>query len=120
MIDVVKETCRVIATPSTVELEMQMLRCSTSGAPNKTNGLSSLYLVANLNEILRLMTIACTYAVGVLYIDTVAIAREDAGANDLAVETCENLIIRAGLQIYSAVVATSDIGAYNLASRQGI
>ena len=96
-------------------LEVHML---SGGAPRSAHygyHLSSLHHVAHVYQVLGVVAVACLYSEGMANGDALAITRESACLNHLAIECCIDLSARTVLDISARVMtlateATDDMG----------
>ena len=71
---VIEEDVRIVATTAEEDFEVHMLGGGAACAASEADDLSGLYLLSDLHQVLRLMSIERDESVAVLNLDAVAIA----------------------------------------------
>src|SRR5574344_1315595 len=99
-----------------------MWSSGSSCLSNKSNHLTSLYLVAHINEVLRVMAIPCLKSILMTYLDEIAVCGIFLRHYHLTVESCKDIVVGSCLDIHTSMrpSATSAIGTNYLCSWQGI
>lgn len=101
VIRVVKVLIGIDSLPLHASLKMQMLRCGASCTSSQGNQLSGLDVIANLDQILRIVAIICFQPIRMFDANQVAISVIIAGEYHLPVESRIDIIIGFGLDIRS-------------------
>ena len=96
---VVEETGGVDTLTVDACLEMKVFGCGTACATCQCNDVASLDMIANLDKILRVVTIIRLEAVGMLDAYQIAITRVGSREHHLAIEGSKDVVVGLGLDV---------------------
>src|SRR5574344_942675 len=99
-----------------------MWSSGSSCLSNKSNHLTSLYLVAHINEVLRVMAIPCLKSILMTYLDEIAVCGIFLRHYHLTVESSKDIVVGSCLDIHTRMLSasSSSVLADHLGSWQGI
>ena len=101
----IKEKGRIDAVATIEHLEMEVVTGSVTRSTSKSNHLSCLDMLTGVYEVDRLMAIERLNAVGMLYHDAVAIARDWARfLNDTVKSYVDTVVWRVGFDVYAGMM----------------
>ena len=116
----VEDAVRIERFASYARLEMQMVGRSSACSPLQADGVACLKPLPYPDKVARMMAVERLQAVGMTQDDTIAIAVMGAREDDLARESSTGGIAHMGLDVGSAMMASSTVRAEELRSRKRI
>ena len=120
VVSMVEDALRVEGLSPDARLEMQMVgRCSAC-TPLQPYGVAGMKPLPHSDKVAGMVTVECLQAVGMTQDDAIAIAVMGAREDDLARESSTGGIAHMGLDVGSAMIASSTVRAEELRSRKRI
>lgn len=116
----VEEHGGIDTAPFEMDFEVEVLRCGATRSPRIADDLTSLDMLADLDNIPALMTVEGFEAIGVTDDDAVAITIIGPAAHDDTVEGGKDGIIGTGLDVHTGMIAAAAIGTDDMTAGEGI